>query len=158
MANLVPGKKRQSAGEPPVERDWQPVARLRNDVENLMERYLSQWQRLADELLGFGRGWGVDVLDEEGTVIIRAEAPGFEAEDFDVQVRGNELVLTAERADDSVVEGHALRRRGRFERIIPLPEQADVNKVQARYHSGVLAIRIPKGKEAQRKKIAVKKG
>jgi HSP20 family protein len=160
MANLVPGKKKQSSGDHPVERDWQPLARLRNDVETLMERYLSPWQKLSEDFLsrGLGRGWGMEVSDEEDAVVVRAEAPGFEAEDFDLQVRGNQLILTAERQEEDQEPGLTTHRSGRFERVIPLPGQIDVNKVQAHYHSGVLEVRIPKGKDAQRKRIAVKKG
>ena len=162
MANLVPGKKRQSSGDPPVERDWQPLARLRNDVETLMERYLSPWQKLSEDFLsggrGLGSGWGMEVSDEEDAVVVRVEAPGFEAEDFDLQVRGNQLIVTAERKAEDQEPGLTTHRSGRFERVIPLPGQIDVSKVQARYHSGVLEVRIPKGKDAQRKRIAVKKG
>jgi HSP20 family protein len=164
MANLGPGKKRQSSGDPPVERDWQPLARLRNDVETLVERYLSPWQKLSEDLLSrgrgrdLGRGWGMEVNDEEDAVVVRVEAPGFEAEDFDLQVRGNQLIVTAERQEEDQEPGLTTICSGRFERVIPLPGQIDVNKVQARYHSGVLEVRIPKGKDAQRKRIAVKKG
>jgi HSP20 family protein len=164
MDNRVPGKKRQSSGDPPVERDWQPMARLRNDVETLMERYLSPWQKLSEDFLSGGRGrdlgsgWGMEVSDEEDAVVVRVEAPGFEAEDFDLQVRGNQLIVAAERQEGDQEPGLTTHRSGRFERVIPLPGQIDVNKVQARYHSGVLEVRIPKGKDAQRKRVAVKKG
>jgi HSP20 family protein len=158
MANLIPGKKRQSTGDPAVERDWQPMARLRNDVESMMGRYLSQWQKLSEEFLSLGRGWAMEVRDEEDSMVVRAEAPGFEPEDFDLQIRGNQLVVTAERKEAEHEKGLTTHRGGRFERAIPLPGQLDVNKVRAHYHSGILEIRIPKEKDAQRKKITVKRG
>jgi len=158
MANLVPGKKRRSTAGPLVEKDWQPLARLRNDVETLLDRYWGQWQRLSEDFLGMGRGLGVDVCDGQDEVVVRADAPGFEAADFDVQIRGDKLVLAAEGGQESRREGVTAVYHGQFRRVVPLPSGIDPDNVQARYHSGVLEIRIRKGGDAKRKRIVIKSG
>lgn len=158
MANRIPGKKRQSARGPAVEKDWHPLARLRNDFETLLDRYWGQWQRLSEDFFGAGRGWSVDVVDEEQAVMVRAEAPGFEAEDFDVQIRGNQLVVTAEHRheEEDAGRGTTTSRQGHFQRVVPLPSGIVVDQIKARYHNGVLEISIPKGPDAKRKRIAIK--
>lgn len=48
-------------------------------------------------------------------------------------------------------------RYGRFERTIPMPDGTETENIEARYHSGVLELQIPKSKESQNmKQIAVK--
>ncbi|OHB82222.1 MAG: hypothetical protein A2W31_02675 [Planctomycetes bacterium RBG_16_64_10] len=158
MTNLVPGKKKQSVSGPTVERDWHPLARLRNEFETLLDRYWSQWQKLSEEFLGGGRSWGVQVHDEQGHVAVQVDAPGFEAEDFDLQIRGNQLVVTAERRDETQAEDRMTWRHGQLRRVIPLPTGIDVNQVEARYHSGVLEIRLAKGEDAKRKRITIQHG
>jgi HSP20 family protein len=156
MANLIPGKKRQSTAGPSVEKDWQPLARLRNDLETLRDRYWGPWQRLSEDFLGIGRGLGIDVRDGQDEVVVRADAPGFEAEDFDVQIRGDKLVLVAQRAEESHQEETTAFCHGQLRRVVPLPSGIDPDNVQARYHSGVLEIRIRKGEDAKRKRIVIK--
>jgi HSP20 family molecular chaperone IbpA len=42
--------------------------------------------------------------------------------------------------------------------MIPLPTDAETNKIDASYRNGVLEVKIPKGKTSQAKRISVKAG
>jgi HSP20 family molecular chaperone IbpA len=42
-----------------------------------------------------GWRWGLEVEDQDDSILVRAEAPGFEAGDFDVRVEDNRLTLRA---------------------------------------------------------------
>ena len=95
--------------------------------------------------------WGLlagEVFENRGKVVVRLEAPGMDARDFDVQVYGNILVLRGEKS--SVQEaGHGTWRMrecayGAFERVFRLPAEVRAEAAAASYRRGVLRIELPK--------------
>ena len=97
--------------------------------------------------------WGLlagEVFENRGKVVVRLEAPGMDAKDFDVQVYGNILVLRGEKR--SVQEaGHGTWRMrecayGAFERVFRLPAEVRAEAAAASYRRGVLRIELPKAK------------
>lgn len=70
---------------------------------------------------------------------------------------GRNLVVKAERKHELNGKHGSRYRYGRFERTIPMPDGTETENIEARYHSGVLELQIPKSKESQNmKQIAVK--
>jgi HSP20 family protein len=100
--------------------------------------------------------WGLDVEDKEDCFILRAEAPGFEAGDFYVRVSGDRLILRASRKAETKEKEAEHREEIECYESMTLPSGIDNDRIDARYHSGVLTVTIPKTKEGQGKKIAVK--
>lgn len=156
MFNLIPWKKRHdessssTALTDPVENR---MAQFRDEFNSLIDKF---WTGNVGEHFG-SLSWGVDYDENENEYVVRAEAPGFEADEFDVQVRGNNLVVTAEHKDEQKNErnGSYYRQYGSFQRSVPLPHGAEVDSISAKYHSGVLELHVPKGEEAKGKRIAV---
>lgn len=116
------------------------------------------------EEVGMLRGarWSVlaaDVQDKGDDLVVRLEVPGMEANDFDISVIENHLVVRGEkRLQREQTEGDYHIREcayGAFERIVPLPVAVDEDKAKARYQRGVLAISLPKASHARRRKIDV---
>lgn len=106
--------------------------------------------------------WGVlaaEVSDTPEEVVVELEAPGMEADDFDLQVVEDTLVVRGEkRVANERTEGrfHVMERAfGAFERAIPLPAPVDQDAAHARYRHGVLAVRLPKSPGARRRRISV---
>lgn len=100
--------------------------------------------------------WSMDVIEEDARSIVRLVVPGFEVEDFSVEVTGEYLTVKAEHKESQDDKKRSSYRFGKFERLIPLPEGAVTEGINARYHSGVLELQIPKHKEAKKvKRIAV---
>ena len=121
---------------------------------------ISQWPTPFGSDWDQERFWGLDVDDTGKEFVVRAEAPGFEAGDFDVQVTGNLLTIRAEHkqeAEDKKDDYHYQERRyGRFQRSVTLPAGAATDKVEARYRNGVLEVHLPRSPEAQGRRIEVK--
>jgi len=160
MFHLTPWKKGEQAGVPESRRYNYPLARMREEFESLFDRFFGNVP-LAGEGFDFERGWALDVDESGKDVVVRAEAPGFEPKDFDVELSGNVLHIRAEqkfeeKKKDKEKAGHTERRYARFERLVTLPEYIDRNKVEASYRNGVLEVRVPKTAEAQGKRIEVK--
>lgn len=158
MWSLKPWKKQETTHNggtmtvSPIEREF---SRIRDDFDRLLERMWSGSPFAMTEY--FDGRWGLDVDETDTHYVARLDAPGFEVEDFDVHASGNHLVVKAERKEAQRGKNGSSYRYGRFERTIPLPDGAEAEQIEARYHSGVLELHIPKGKETQNvKKIAVK--
>lgn len=136
-----------------------PLARLRDEMDALFDRFFGGWPAPADWDRGADR-WGVDVEDADKEILVRAEAPGFEPKDFDIHVSGNLLTIRAEhRQEEEHKEGERRsweHRYGRFERSIQLSAAVESDKVEAHYRNGVLELRLPRVEGAQRRRIEVK--
>ena len=127
---------------------WDPFDRL-------AEQFFGGWP--AAMLGGPGRHWGLDVQEGEGEMVVRAEAPGFEPGDFDVQVRGDQLVLRAnhQMEREETDRGSYEWSRQEFYRTVPLPSATDPNKVEAKYRNGVLTVKLPKTEDTRGRRITV---
>lgn len=106
--------------------------------------------------------WGLlaaEVADDGEDVVVKLEVPGMNAEDFDLEVVGDVLVIRGEkrvswdnRAGDFYVSERAY---GRFERAVQLPAAVDEASAKARYDSGVLTVRLPKVERQRRSRITI---
>jgi HSP20 family protein len=151
----------------PAEHAWRPAVwqedpfhRLRDEMEALFNHFFSRWPggRALAEFPGQFRD--VDVEETDHEILVRDAVPGFEPKDFDIHVSGNTLTIRAEHKGEAEQKEHGSRSRvwhhGRYERSIPLSTAVDPDKVQARYHSGVLELRLPRTEPSSRRRIEVK--
>lgn len=101
----------------------------------------------------------VDIFERQGHLVIRAEIPGIQKEDMDVQVEDGVLILRGERKQESQIEEANTYRMervyGAFTRSFVLPEMVDGTKVTASYKDGVLEVMVPKVEAAISKKIEI---
>jgi HSP20 family protein len=93
--------------------------------------------------------------EDENNVTIRAEAPGFEPGDFDIQVRGDQLVMSATSRSEEEEEGSRGWQRHEFYEMVVLPSGVAANKVKATYRQGVLTVTLPKSEEMKANRINV---
>ena len=103
----------------------------------------------------FASGWGCDVQDSDNEIVVRAEAPGFEPDEIEIKMSGNQLVLEAEHREEQNGEGKSLRY-GKFYRSITMPSGIETDNIVAEYRNGVLEVHLPKGDEANVRRIPVK--
>jgi HSP20 family protein len=173
MADIKPQKPRpQGEQQPPADQSSSqrmenlkntPVARrywpatsdvLFESPFSLMRRMTEEMDRLlgATPILGKdiepGSWWPVvEVTRENDKVVVCAELPGMNKEDVHVEASEGALILEGEKKRErDAGEGEFLRSErsyGRFYRLIPLPEGAEVDKAQAQFKDGVLTVEIP---------------
>ncbi|TWU43500.1 Spore protein SP21 [Novipirellula aureliae] len=152
---LIPWKKKNR--DLNVQRDGNPIAQLRNEFDGL-------WNRWLDEIGGGLTDWSgsgglssrMSLDDDEKQYVLRAELPGFEPEEFDVKVSGNVLTLQAEHKEEGKEKNGSYAQYGSFYESFTLPQGIQEDQIDARYHSGVLELHLPKSQECQAKRIAVK--
>lgn len=143
MFGLVPWKKGGTGAL--ANRDEHPLSLFRNEFDTLFDRFFAGWP---------DGGWGLEADETDRDVTVKMDAPGFDPGDFDIQVSGDTLRVTAERKGEKG-DGRFERR---FQRSVTLPAAVDADQVEAKYKSGVLELTLPKTEQAQWKKIAVRGG
>jgi HSP20 family protein len=151
-----------------------PLLSLRDEMDRLFDDFLGgfsmtpsrrrfepePWRRVQ-RLFEAGMP-AVDVTENDQEYTITAELPGMEEKDIEIALAGEVLTVKGEKKQEreEKKENYVLseRRYGAFERSFPLPQDADPERIEARFKSGVLSLTLPKKPEAQakRRKIEVK--
>jgi HSP20 family protein len=161
MASLIPWRRRKveptgNGGSLTSVRDFPSlVRRMQSEFDELFDRFGRGFPATFED---FSRGWnwGLDVEDKADSVVVRAEAPGFEAGDFDIRVNGDNLILKASKKSEKKEKEGEVKEEYECYESVTLPAGVDRDKIDASYRNGVLTVTISKTKEAQGKKIAVK--
>jgi HSP20 family protein len=110
---------------------------------------------------GTARPWSpaVDILETENELVLKADIPGVEMKDVDIQLENGTLKLKGERKfekDEKNKGFHRMERvYGSFVRYFTVPETVDSEHVRADYHNGVLTVTLPKKEIAKPKAIKV---
>jgi HSP20 family protein len=101
----------------------------------------------------------VDVYEQDGALVLKAELPGMKREDFDVTVENYTLTIRGERKLDSEIKQdnvHRVERAfGAFSRSFTLAPKVDSAQISADYKDGILSIRLPFREEAKPRSIKV---
>jgi HSP20 family protein len=88
----------------------------------------------------------VEVFEQGGRLVVRADVPGLKKEDLKVEVTNDALILQGERKQEreDTREGfyHTERSYGRFYRAIPLPQGASAEGATASFKDGVLEVSL----------------
>jgi HSP20 family protein len=166
-ANVPVRQGTQAVAQQPAERSSMPsmrgehpLSRLHDEMDALFHRFFGYWPSAWEPMRVPERFWDVDVQEDDKEIVVRTEAPGFEPKDFDIHLSGNTLTIQAEHKEEAEQkhEGYRQweRRYGRFQRSIPLSTAVNADKVDARYHSGVLEVHLPRTEPSPRKRIEVK--
>jgi HSP20 family protein len=102
----------------------------------------------------------VDLYEEKDDIVVKAELPGMEKDNIEVNLSENRLTIKGEKKKEEEVkkEGYYRSERsyGSFVRTLELPSEVQTDKVKAAFKNGVLEIRLPKTEEAKKKETKVK--
>lgn len=138
---------------------------LQQEMEQLFDRFRG-YPPVASALPHFGFGDGlnpaIDMAETDDAVEITADIPGVSADDLDVSLNGDVLVIKGEKSDECTKDGknyHLIERSyGSFSRQIPLGFTPADDAIDGHFADGVLKMTIPKPPEAKsaNRKIAIK--
>ncbi len=95
----------------------------------------------------------VDLYEDKDHTYVRAELPGVNRDDINVEMVEDYLTITAARKMPAA-EGEGGESFS-FSRSVSIPEPVQADKVAAAYENGVLTVTLPKREEAKPKKITV---
>ncbi len=138
---------------------WDPF----RDILGFQDRFnrpLGDTQGHLSSIEGFG-AWipPVDVIEKDDRLIFRAEIPGVNRDDIDVNVENGTLVLRGEKKQETQVDNESAHRversYGSFSRSFALPTSVAADRITANYRDGVLEVVLPKAEEAKPRKIKI---
>lgn len=100
--------------------------------------------------------------DKEYTVTV--ELPGVDEKDVSIEVNKTTLTISGEKRqevedkDEKKGTYRMERSYGSFQRMLTLPEDADIDGIKAGFDKGVLCVTIPRTEAKETKKVAITKG
>ena len=136
----------------------------------LMHRFADEMDRVFSNLGASGQrnstgeelAWMpvVEVRENDNQLIVNAELPGLTEKDVRVETTPEGLVIQGERQREYSSDEGGIQRSersyGRFWRLIPLPEDAQVDQAKANFENGVLQVTIPiPESQRQRRQIPI---
>ena len=132
-------------------------AEINRLVDPTSDEWTHEWTRRSELL----EGWGppVEFHEEDDSIKVKADLPGFEKEDIEISIYGGTLNISGERKNPEPLEKEGCRPQwsyGRFYRSIQLSGPVDLSKAIATYRDGVLSVCLPKTAQAKRKQIEIK--
>ena len=131
---------------------------LQDEVNRLFSTSLGRG--FDDE--GLARGaWmpSVDIFENKDSIVLEAELPGMNREDFELTIENNVLTLRGERRFEKKDEAdnyHRVERAyGQFTRSFTLPQTVSSEGATAEYKNGVLRVALHKREEVKARRIEI---
>ena len=125
-----------------------PWSGLETEIDRLFENALGDFSSAVSPTR-----FPVDLYEDKDNTYVRAELPGVNRDDINVEVVDDYLNITAVHktpaADGKGEESLTLSRS------VSLNDAVHADKVSAAYENGVLTVTLPKREEAKPKKITV---
>lgn len=142
---------------------WSLMQQLHNELEHMFDSRLPRYAFASNGTdSAVSADWmpAVDVKEEEGRFVVRADLPGVNPEEINITTENGTLTLSGARETRTEKEEDGYRKlervSGRFYRRFSLPDTANVEAIEATSNHGVLEISIPKQPEVQPRRINVR--
>src|ERR1043165_6285137 len=140
---------------------YDPFRDLRTLQDEVNRLFTTNFPRaFSDE--SFARGaWNpsVDIYENKDHIVLEAELPGMNREDFELSVEKNVITLRGQREfekkDDSDNYHRVERSYGSFTRSFTLPQTVSADGATAEYNNGVLRVTLQKREETKARRIQV---
>lgn len=93
------------------------------------------------------------IVQDESGYTVKADVPGLKKEDIGIDVDGDHISISARKADEAASEDkdkagvtfHRIERSSEYvSRTFHMPENADMESIEASYSDGVLSLQIGK--------------
>src|SRR5215218_8467658 len=131
---------------------WDPtreVDSLQSEVNRLFDTFFGG--RPASGAL---RRWvpPMDLVETDDHLVLRADLPGLDVDDVNIEVKDGVLTVSGERTDGFY---RVERAFGGFSRSMSLPQDVDAERIDASFDKGVLEVRIPKPEERKPHRVEI---
>ena len=134
---------------------WDPLGdlmQLKERMNRLFEEAVSRSTGAGDDRGTTADGWKppMDVFEQPDRYVLRADLPGVDPSDLEVEVVDGTLTLRGERRMDPAIPKEAYLRverpYGRFSVQLALPDSVETKSIHAVHKSGVTEVILPKRK------------
>ena len=148
---------------------WRPftdLTRWERDMERMMDSFFDRrmrswwperWFKTEGALTGAP---ALDVYEEKDEIVVKAELPGLEKDNVEVNLSDHTLTIKGEKKKEEEVKEEdyyrSERSYGKFVRSLQLPTEVKADAIKASFKNGVLEVRLPKTEAAKSREIKVK--
>jgi HSP20 family protein len=138
-------------------RSWQPFA----EIETIRQQLDKAFDQLAATRDNSEATWmpAVEFVDAGDNFVLKAQLPGIDPKDVDIQVTREAISISGERRYENTDEKSGYVRSefryGKFHRVLTLPAHIQNDSVQAEYKDGILMLTLPKVTEARNKVVKI---
>ena len=131
-----------------------------DQIRREMDSFFDEFFTLKPAAL-FTSEWApsMDITEDDKAIRVKADMPGLSEKDISVTVENGVLAVSGEKEEKRDEKERSIvteRRFGSFYRTLPLPEEAEADRIRAEFKNGVLEIEIPKNEKAQPRRIEIK--
>ena len=102
----------------------------------------------------------VDVYQTEGEVVIQSTIAGVSPDDLDINIENDVVMISGTRNNPNPEEEKNYFYQecywGPFSRQIILPEEVDINRIEASLKDGIFTLRLPKMERQKVRKIKIR--
>ena len=105
-----------------------------------------------ESLKGLQYAVPVNVVDTDEGFILEISAPGFEKENFKINLEQNILTVSAEKKEEETETKKYIRREIKtsgIKRSFTLPENVNADEISAKYVNGILQLNLPRKQEVR---------
>ena len=119
--------------------------------DDFFTRDLFDWSKTE----GSGLVPRVNITEQNEGFGVEIAAPGMKKDDFQIELDNDMLTVSSEVSENQEEEVKNYTRKEfsyhSFRRSFYLPNTVEVEKINAKYHDGILSLWIPKKEEAKKK-------
>lgn len=168
--------KKEKRAMKPAERERSPVhPRTLWDIDRIFDEMRKEFEepswwtgrplfgRILPRAWGLAETWRsprVDLRETAAAYEVTAELPGIPKEKVEISTAEGRLEIRADgdQEKEEKKEGYYYREIGKtsFFRSIPMPEDADLEKAEAKMENGCLTVTVPRKAGAPKRKLQVK--
>lgn len=131
---------------------WAPFQEL-DVIERRMRRMLEDWGVAPATLPA------ADMYETEKELVVELDVPGFAEKELALEVTDHTLTIRGERRAEKEEKDRNFylheRLEKQFERRFALPPEVDTEHIDARFHTGVLEVHVPKIERVKARTIPI---
>lgn len=131
---------------------WTPFSDL-DVIERRMRRMLEDFGLAAAPLPT------ADMYETDKELVVELDVPGFEEKELALEISDHTLTIKGERVAEKEEKRRSYylqeRLEKHFERRFTLPPEVDTEHIDARFHTGVLEVHVPKIEPVKARKIEI---
>jgi HSP20 family protein len=129
---------------------WQEMDSLRRQMDRLFDDFMHTSSDLSLLPKAMEATWApaIELTETDSEILLKAQVPGIEAKDLDIQVTQDAVSITGEKQEEAKAEEKGMVRSefryGQFQRLIPLPASINNEQVKSEFKDGILTLTLPK--------------
>lgn len=137
----------------------QKISKLRKDMDRMLERILGEFGPASCPGTALKKPH-FELVETDGDLILRAEIPGINPDDIEIDITDNVLTIAVEIRKNIISEDTAHhrfeRRHSTFSKSIPIPKRIVASRVKAAYEKGLLKVIMPKYRGEEKRGVKVR--